>query len=392
MGKRIYFHLILLTWITVFSGHLLIPAEQVEMSQGEASYMHYERNLDWMLSMLRPVKVNNRDFMLMQSYEDLNDRCWIYDQALAVFTLTAAKETEKAKKILDTLAYIRNKDGSFYFSYLTSTLEPTSEKTYTGAIAWVAMAVNFYRKMTGDRSYRLLLETTLKWLAAQQVTDKKDPRFGGLSLGVRNDAFSMEHNLDCYSAFRYSGIKLFKKKAKRIKKFIFRNLYRKEQARFLTGYKDDSKYLDCQSWAVLSFGKKYAPVLGFAERHFMVRDGKTAQTSGIRGFFERNAKNAPVWSEGTEGAALAYHFIKNKKKGGFFHREVKKMTGPKGGIRYATENNYEFSTSPSVAGTAWFIFYEMKLNPFKPGRKTKRSVNRFLKKMVFSIDKIISGV
>lgn len=380
MVKMVVFHLIFLSLLNFSPGGSLFPAEQAGTSSRGGPFLDYEKNLDWMVWMLRPVKKDNKDFMLMQSYEALNDRCWIYDQALAVITLTAAKKTEKAKKILDTLEYIQNKDGSFYFSYLISTLEPTSGRKYTGSIGWVAMAVNFYQKMTGDKSYRALLGDILKWLTAQQVMDKKDAKFGGLSLGVRDDAFSMEHNMDCYSAFRYSGEKSYKKKAKFIKKFILRNLYHKEQARFLTGYNDNSKYLDCQTWAVLSFGKKYSHVLNFAEQHFRVKDGKLNQLDGINGFFERDARDAPVWSEGTEGAALAYYFIKNKRKGDFFHHEVKKMAGPDGGIAYATENNYEFSVSPSAAGTAWFIFYEMKLNPFKPNRKTKRSVKKFLRK------------
>jgi hypothetical protein len=380
MVKHISYNLIFLTLLMLCPGPALFPAGQPESSPQKTSFIRCEKNPDWLLSMLRPVKKENRDFLLMQSYGNLDNRCWIYDQALAVFVLTALKEREKAKKILDTLAYIRNDDGSFYFSYLISTLEPTSQRKYTGSIAWVVMAINFYREMTGDTSYRPLAVKILKWLASQQVTEKNDPRRGGLSLGTRDDLFSMEHNIDSYSAFRYSGIKSYKKRAKAIKKFILRHLYHKEQRRFLTGYLDNSKYLDCQSWAVLAFGKKYAHVLEFAERHFLVEDGKIGSTSGIRGFFERNAENAPVWSEGTAGAALAYYFIKDKKKGDSFHREIEKMAGPQGGIRYATENDYEFSISPSIAGTAWFIFYEMKLNPFKIGRKTKRSLNKYKKK------------
>ena len=80
------------------------------------------------------------------------------------------------------------------------------------------------------------------------------------------------------------------------------------------------------------------------------------------------------------GNLCAYFFSKNKKRGDYFHREVMKMAGANGGIRYATENDYDFTTSPSVAGTAWFIFYEMKLNPFKPGRKTRRAVKKYLNK------------
>ncbi|MCI0471126.1 MAG: hypothetical protein L0Y73_05655, partial [Candidatus Aminicenantes bacterium] len=112
---------------------------------------------------------------------------------------------------------------------------------------------------------------------------------------------------------------------------------------------------------------------------FHVTAGKINQVSDIHGFFERDAENAPVWSEGTAGAALAYYLCKAPVKGDFFHREIEKMMTENGGIIYATENAYDFSISPSTAGTTWFIFYELKLNPFKPDRKTTKSVTKYMK-------------
>jgi hypothetical protein len=342
----------------------------------------FQLNVNWLSSMARKVNRNGKSYCLVQSYEGIEDRCWIYDQALAVMAFTAAGKIEVAKKILDTLAYIQNKDGSFDFSYIISSLESTSNRTYTGSIAWIAMALNFYRAMTGDNSYNVLLWKTLHWIGNQQVLDKAKPTFGGVSLGVRDDAFSMEHNLDTYSAFYYYHNRYFRKKARKVKNFILKNLYRNEKpVHFMTGFKDHSLYLDCQSWAILALGQKYCPVLSFAEKRFMVKDGVINQISDIQGFFERVAKNAPVWSEGTEGMALAYYFCGQAKKGDFYHLQMKRMMGKQGGVAYATENKYEFSTSQSVAGTSWYIFYVMKLNPFQPNRQTIKAVKSFLKSL-----------
>jgi hypothetical protein len=221
---------------------------------------------------------------------------------------------------------------------------------------------------------------TLLWVRTRQVLDKSKPAFGGVSLGVRDDAFSMEHSLDTYSAFFYYHNRYFRKNARLIKKFILKNLYRKEDpVHFMTGFNDHSLYLDCQSWAVLALGKEYCPVLPFAETHFRVGDGTLNGKTGIQGFFERKAKKAPVWSEGTEGVALAYRLCGKVKEAEFYHLQVKRMMGKNGGIAYATENGYEFSTSPSVAGTAWYLFYQMKFNPFRPDRGAVKTVKTFMR-------------
>lgn len=374
----ILFKVVLIVMVILLAN--MLWAEEPGVKDRPGLMADFQLNVNWLNSMVRKVNRDGKNYCLVQSYEGIEDRCWIYDQALAVMAFTATGNIEVAKKILDTLAYIQNKDGSFDFSYIISSLESTSKRTYTGSIAWVAMALNFYRAMTGDPSYNVLLWKTLNWIGNQQVLDKAKPTVGGVSLGVRDDAFSMEHNLDTYSAFYYYHNRYFRKKARKIKDFILKNLYRNEApVHFMTGFKDHSLYLDCQSWAVLVMGPKYCSVLPFAEERFMVKDGVINQIPDIRGFFERKAKNTPVWSEGTEGMALAYYFCGQVQKGDFYHSQVKRMMGKQGGIAYATENKYEFSTSPSVAGTSWYIFYEMKLNPFKPNRQTIKAIKSFLK-------------
>ena len=374
----ILFKMVLIIMVILLANTL--QAENPVVKDRPGLISDFQLNVNWLNSMTRKVKRDGKNYCLVQSYEGIEDRCWIYDQALAVIAFTATGKIEVAKKILDTLAYIQNKDGSFDFSYIISSLESTSKRTYTGSIAWIAMALNFYRAMTGDTSYNVLLWKTLHWIGNQQVLDKTKPTVGGVSLGVRDDAFSMEHNLDTYSAFYYYHNRYFRKKARKVKDFILKNLYRDEESvHFMTGFMDHSLYLDCQSWAVLAMGPKYCQVLPFAEKHFMVKDGVINQISDIQGFFERKAKNAPVWSEGTEGMALAFYFCSQVQKGDFYHFQVKRMMGKQGGVAYATENKYEFSTSPSVAGTSWYIFYEMKLNPFQPNRKTIKAVKSFLK-------------
>lgn len=380
MGKILLIGFLVLCSVTIYPGKESNSEKKIPEKQHK-QMIDFDRNVNWLSSMMRTVKKNKKTYALVQSYDNIPDRCWIYDEALAIMAFTALGRTDMARKILDTLQLIQNQDGSFYFSYIISGLEPTTDRKYTGTIAWLAVAINFYRNFTGDKSYIAMQWRILNWLASQQVVDKTKPAYGGVSLGVRDDAFSMEHNLDTYSAFYFYGNRYFRKRAKLIKKFILTNLYKPSaNPHFITGYKDNSLYLDCQSWAVLALGKKYCPVLSFAEKKFLVRNGSLNGLKDIQGFFERKAGNAPVWSEGTEGVALAFYYCGNPRKANFYHQQVKRMMGENGGIVYATENQYEFSTYPSVAGTTWYIFFEMKINPFKPNRKTRRSARKFLKK------------
>lgn len=378
MGK------VIMIILFIFSGGFFYPqivlnAKSIEKQ--DKQLIDFNQNLNWLISMVRTVKKENNTYTLVQSYENVPDRCWIYDEALAIMAFTALGKTDIAGKILDTLQIIQNQDGSYYFSYIISNLEPASDRKYTGSIAWLAMAINFYRNFTGDNSYIAMQWRILKWISKTQVMDKTKPTYGGVSLGVRDDAFSMEHNLDTYSAFYFYGNRYFRKQSQLIKKFILKNLYHPiDHPHFITGYNDHSLYLDCQSWAVLTLGKKYCPVLTFAAEQFLVKNGSLNGTNDIQGFFERKANNAPVWSEGTEGIALAYYLCGDSDRAYFYHNQVKRMIAENGGVAYATKNNYEFATHPSVAGTTWYIFFEMKVNPFNPTRKTRKSAHHFLTK------------
>ena len=375
MGKPRIPMIWMLLWIMMPSAAMVHSGELDNKIQLE----DFRKNVNWLNTMVRETRIGENSYFLVQSYEAIADRCWVYDEALAVIAFTALGQRKVAEKILLALEKLQNTDGSFDFSYQISTLQSTSKRRYTGSIAWVAMAINFYQAMTGNNRYNVFLWKILDWISRQQVTDKEKEPYGGVSMGIRDDAFSMEHNLDCFSAFSHYHNDYFQERARRIERFVLKHLYKTDpQPHFLTGYRDPSLYLDCQSWAVLALGRKYCQVLSFADSQFLVKEGFLGDNHDIQGYFERQAKDAPVWSEGTEGMALAFYLCGKSDNGDFYHGQVKRMMAENGGIAYATVNGYEFSTSPSVAGTVWYIFYEMKLNPFDPGRRTKKSVKSFL--------------
>jgi hypothetical protein len=102
---------------------------------------------------------------------------------------------------------------------------------------------------------------------------------------------------------------------------------------------------------------------------------------GVDGFDFDGRDKDTVWTEGTEGVALvalvalAYWSIGYSTEGDYFHEQVARLhdVAGDGGIPYTTNLGTiyfdEASLSvqyPSVAGTAWFLFYEKQFNPFRP--------------------------
>ena len=74
-----------------------------------------------------------------------------------------------------------------------------------------------------------------------------------------------------------------------------------------------------------------------------------------------------MWSEGTMGVALAHVRRGDDARAAKLVADVLKMREG-GGIRYGTrEFPYEFSASPSVAGTAWHVIVQEDMK-----RQTKR--------------------
>ena len=69
-----------------------------------------------------------------------------------------------------------------------------------------------------------------------------------------------------------------------------------------------------------------------------------------------------VWSEGSLGVAMAYLKMGEKEKAKSILEEISKMQMPSGGFQYATQEiPFQFSPSPSMAGTAWFAMVALAL-------------------------------
>ncbi|KAA3660356.1 MAG: hypothetical protein DWQ10_06860, partial [Calditrichaeota bacterium] len=187
----------------------------------------------------------------------------------------------------------------------------TDFRKFAGSNAWFAMALIYYEKMTGDSQYRPMIDALIGYMKSiqqtSQATSLDSIDYGGIRLGrsffswtgagyqgfdgpavdnfVNLRAYSIEHNMDTYSAFRYyadlTGDSDTKDRADLIKDFILRQMWAPnvdlavypeaadavENCFFVgldltsgalgqnpNGLVDEAHYLDAQSWAVLAFG------------------------------------------------------------------------------------------------------------------------------------------
>ena len=381
---------------------------------------------------------------LIRSYDN-HDQMYLYDEALAILAFTHAGEKKAAKKILDALKYLQlkkeddpanaNKDGSWYFSYLPDgqciypdapswherTQGVWDRQTYddrrvTGATAWAAMAINAYQLKYKDPDYDDMLDRVITYL--NRI--RKKVEFNGITsypaqfqdndrkLTDWNEAqtFSIEHNLDTYSAFRiYDKLKKSTKYASSAKEVLdfIESLWIGENRGFYVGFGNtagqanaDEVFMDPQSWGLLGLGhdedllRKYYTGLERVFSDFFEPAGfKPNGKTGFIGFFDYYPKDVNtlewtrqfVWTEGTLGVIMAMNLVKEKlgkdmtfKRFGVKYTaqdlldSMNRIQDEEGGVPYATWNAIpdDFSHDACIAGTTWLYFANHNFNPFDP--------------------------
>lgn len=332
---------------------------------------------------------------LIKSFTD-HTQSYIYDQALAIITFTKARDRETARKLLRGLATLQRKDGSLYFSYNldgTSPYPAEGDRRYAGAIAWVALSAAHYQSEFQSREFVSFNLKLLTWLRAEMKPltvnghSLEALRFGPADVTTtawkENETAALEHNLDAYSAFMHfanlNPDHEWKLEIASLRKFILA-MWDKKRSHFWSGaniatgnINKDELYLDNQTWSLLALDFETLKEIDAHEALALNCESLYVEHEGVSGFMDSKPTHGPkryefVWSEGTLGQIMAMEKTgyscesKNPKE---LLSSVKKMQKKDGGIAYATATtNPDFTTSSSVAGTAWMYFASNNINPF----------------------------
>ena len=245
-----------------------VPASRpllASSSDRDAGDMPGFRAIEWLKKQMGPEFTSRagQRARLIDSYEDAERAGWVYDAAVAAVALTASGNPAPARDLLAGLEHLQEDDGAWRFSYYPDSALPRGSERYSGSIAWVVMAANFYEWDTGDRRFAPMAKRALAYLERLRVTDVGSELYGGFAMGPdKPDVFSTEHNADCYAAFlsrgRLEDDAHDQAVAEDIRNFILREIWRDGAAAggafFKVGARDSSLYLDAQTWTTLAFG------------------------------------------------------------------------------------------------------------------------------------------
>lgn len=293
-----------------------------------------------------------------------------------------------------------------------------------GAVGWVGYAFTFYLENApaaddarAARERRLFLaaaERAANFLLGLRVSGM--PAAAGLLRGGSGEVklsvaeggrevrevyesrpigwISTEHNISAYFFLsglgRLTGDARYRDAAQAIRDRLLSVLWQDDLGQFAQGIHPDGsldrrRSLDCASWGalfLLAVGeqKKAAAALATADRLYRnLHDG----IQGHRPYYDKPVyddarvqrillPDAPgaqwkdlsfVWPEGSLGVALAHLRAGNSSTGSKLAEEMLKLS-VRGGIRYGSrELPYEFASSPSVAGTAWYLIVRDAMSP-----------------------------
>ena len=329
----------------------------------------------------------------------LEQRTWIYDDAVAVYAWSAAGQHARSRAVLAQLAALQNPDGSLRFSYDTFRGEVFEEYIRAGSLAWVGAAALVYEETSGDATFRPFATRIADYLMSLQVSAANgfatdDARYGSVLGGIGSYASdytftpnritwaSTEHNIDAYFFLRdlgyVSGSPRYVQAAGLVKTSLLANHWNSAQGRFNQGVGDAADALDLASWGglfLLAVGEdaKAAQAASWMER-FKINNATIARStepntynqtysspgpiSGYRPYLDGYVDPpAIVWAEGSWGAILF-----KLRRGEDVTADLQSMqrmqaADPDGGFVQVTKGHkalpYEFHVWPSVGGTGW---------------------------------------
>jgi hypothetical protein len=355
--------------------------------------------IDNLRGRLHPLKQGGH---LIKSFTS-HSQSYIYDQALAIIAFSKSGDQKSAKELLTSLNYLQRKDGSLYFSYYLNGKSPYPEegdKRFAGAIAWVALAAVTYQQQFKTTEFLTFNANILKYLSSQLKTANLN---GKMITALRfspsdipetawneTEIAALEHNLDAYSAFLHFAQINKDKKAQiisdELKEFIL-SMWNESGSHFWSGanlktgvINKEELYLDNQTWSLLALNEQILKGLNPKQALALNCESFLVEHEGIFGFMDTKPSNRPsqfkfVWSEGSLGQILAIKKLNKHHKGEFvckgleadsLLKNIGKMKQKDGGIAYATTtDNPDFTSSSSVAGTAWYYFAANNINPFE---------------------------
>lgn len=288
-----------------------------------------------------------------------------------------------------------------------------------GASAWAGYAIVFYiqavllskklKQNTELKDYLQLAKDIADYILKWQVLDSNDPRFGFVIGGVNKleliydpekktvvekfiegptEWVSVEHNIDMYFFLRDLGKlsqdKKYTMASEIMKKNLMARAWDQKTTQFVRGMRkggpDRFLALDCASWGAIFLdtigeSEKAQKALKATNKYLILDASKKSSghkpyLSGLvyeeqpevnSFYFPQNPEQTwkemkMIWPEGSLGVAMAALKLGKLELAQKIQKWMRNYQEKSGGFIYANQDlPFQFSTSPSVAGTAWYI-------------------------------------
>lgn len=254
--------------------------------------------------------------------------------------------------------------------------------THTGNITWTMIALlQYYQKVGGEEYLNAALKMG-EWLQEHTADDNCEGGYTGGYEGFHSDQTKItwkatEHNIDCFAAFmqlsRATGDPVWMERAHHARKFVSA-MWNDTDYHFWTGTDVDGctiskDYIpvDIQAWALMALGR-YGRGLGWATRNC------ATEADGFKGF-DFNTDLDGIWFEGTGQMCVAYQMLNQRRRSNFYLWQLRKAQAQAEnnngqGIVAASHDgvttgfDWEYFSRLHVGATAWYIFAEMRHNPY----------------------------
>lgn len=315
---------------------------------------------------------------LLESVEDGNIVS-LFDNALSALVFMMRGDFEKAEKIFDFFNARINSEllvGPGGFSQFRDRNGVPNNHRWMGDNAWLLIALNNYKDMTGDPQYDLLAAEIGNWLIGLQDAD------GGLFAGYGSDNTLLnykvtEGNIDAFNAI--AGYTSFHSS---LLGFLEQDRW-DDTDKNLVAWPGNPSYLyalDCHSWSYCLFEDYPVAALYSADR-FLTTQTATLTNLQITGYDIDEDKDA-VFLEGTGQMALAFQVAGLQSEADEYLDQMEKVLVPSSnfsdasGFPYASNIGTSYGNSPhwtgadtkiAISGGAWYLFAKSGFNPFAVG-------------------------
>ncbi len=318
--------------------------------------------------------------------QQLMERTYLYDQALALLWFSWLGEYETASRLATTLVALQMEDGAWGFSF-----EAREDGFYdqgyvrTGAVAWAGWALSYYGTWAGDVEALEAAEGARAYIESTRVEKNSteadqfyaagvghhDPNTGERILGEPVEFVSTEHQFDVHKFFRAHRASA----QAGLRERILEKLWIGDEGRFAMGVQaqgvDRRRALDTSGgWGALWLLSVDRPDLARKSLEYTVENFSVSGASFEGGFAPYldavdgyDPQQEVIFVEGSLGVALAALRLDKPQ----ITKDVLKMSAvlaekDDGGIPYADRSLGDFVENSAAAPTLWFLMVERELN------------------------------